>query len=272
MSEQARSDSTRVRQIFPDVGVLDAAEIAAAVDLHLGPSADPELPRVVACWIASADGRATIAGRSSGLGNAADRAVFRGLRAQADAILVGTGTLSIERYGRPGRNSQLRADRAGLGLAEEPTVLIVSRDLALPATVPLLQDPASEVRILTWSEAKAPSLPARLSVTRLPAGARDMRSALAAARAAGLRSIVCEGGPTLLGLLSAEDLIDELVITVAPMLVGANELPVVAQSVGHPLRRFRLLAVYTGEDYVFARYVRSRERVDVSRRAAADGS
>ena len=251
--------STRVQQIFPVRAELDAAEIATSLQLPFRPAADPELPRVVACWIASLDGRSTLARRSSGLGNAADRAVFRGLRAQADAILVGSRTLAIERYRRPGRNPRLRERRAALGLAEEPTVLVVSREPSLPLEIPLLQDPAAKVRILTWGDAELPPLPAMVDVTRLPRGAQRMRGALAAARAAGIGSIVCEGGPTLLGLLIAEDLLDELVVTTAPMFVGAGEEPVVRDSIPHPLRRFRLAALYRGEDHAFARYVRAGE-------------
>jgi riboflavin biosynthesis pyrimidine reductase len=255
----AEAGSTRVRQIFPEPAELDAGQIAATLDLPSRPAADPRLPRVVACWIASADGRSTLGRRSSDLGNAADRAVFRGLRAQADAILVGSRTLAIERYRRPGRNPQLRERRAALGLAEEPTVLVVSRELSLPPQIPLLQDPASQVRILTWSEAEVPSLPANIDAIRLPGGAPSLRSALGAARAAGIGSVVCEGGPTLLGLLIAEDLLDELVVTTAPMFVGAGEEPIVVALSAQLSRQYRLVALYCGDDYVFARYARARE-------------
>ena len=246
---------TRVKRLFPEPAELDASAIVAAVDLPSRRRAGGELPHVVACWIASADGRSTLAGRSSGLGNAADRTVFRGLRAEADAILVGTGTLAIERYRRPVRSPEQRARRAALGLAEAPAVLVVTRELSLPVEIPLFQDPAAEVRVLTWSDAELPRLPAQVSVTRLPPGSRDLRSALAAG-SAGIRSIVCEGGPTLLGLLLAEDLLDELVVTVAPVFVGAGERPVIADSVAHPLRRFQLAAMYAGDGYVFAHYRR----------------
>jgi len=79
------------------------------------------------------------------------------------------------------------------------------------------------------------------------------------ARSAGIRSIVCEGGATLLGLLIAEDLLDELVVTIAPMFVGAGEESVVGGSIAHPLRRYRLTALDRDEDHLFARYARPRE-------------
>lgn len=258
VSKSAGAGSTRVRQIFPEVAELDAAEIPAALELRSRSGSDPELPRVIACWIASLDGRATLDHRSSGLGDAADRAVFRGLRAEVDAILVGSRTLAIERYRRPGRNLRLRERRAALGLAEEPTVLVVSRELSLPVEVPLLQDPASDVRILTWSDAVLPSIPATVEVSRLPPLGNRMRDALAAVRAAGIGSLVCEGGPTLLALLLSADLLDELVVTTAPVFAGAGEEPVLAGPVADALRRFRLAALYRGEDYVFAHYIRAR--------------
>ena len=90
--------------------------------------------------------------------------------------------------------------------------------------------------------------------------------ALAAVQFVGIRKLLCEGGPTLLGLLIAEDLIDELVVTVAPALVGDGEQPVLVASGRHVPRGFALEAFSADENYVFGRYL--RRRVGTVRRPA----
>lgn len=210
----------------------------------MGRELTDQLPRVTACWVASLDGRSTLDGRSSGLSGRADRAVLRGLRAEADAVLVGSRTAAIERYRRSRVNPAL-------------PFLIVSRDPgALPVDIPLLQDPDADVRILTWGGASGPVVPAHLEVVRVPDA--GMRAALAAVSAMGLRRVLCEGGPTLLGLLIAEDLVDELAVTFAPLLAGGGEQPVLAGTSGsRALRGFALDSLRTVEDYAFARYTRT---------------
>ena len=181
------------------------------------PHAD-EVSHVTACWIASADGRSTLGGGSSGLSGRADRAVLREQRARADAVLVGSRTAAIERYRRSRSKPEL-------------PFVIVSRDLSLSTDIPLLQDPDADVRVLTWSDAEPPVVPAKLEVLRVPGA--GFSEALAAVRSVGIHKLLCEGGPTLLGLLIAEDLIDELVVTLAPALVGDGEQPVLVASGRH---------------------------------------
>jgi len=76
----------------PDADARTARDVLTELGLRGG------APRCVAVMIATLDGRAAIAGRSVALGHPADRALLRELRAQADAVLVGTGTLADERY------------------------------------------------------------------------------------------------------------------------------------------------------------------------------
>ena len=210
-----------------------------------------DVPRVTACWIASVDGRSTLGGGSSGLSGRADRVVLREQRARADAVLVGSRTAAIERYRRSRSNPEL-------------PFVIVSRDLSLPTDIPLLQDPDADVRVLTWSDAEPPVVPAKLEVLRVPDA--GFSEALAAVCSVGIRKLLCEGGPTLLGLLIAEDLIDELVVTFAPALVGDGEQPVLVAPGRHVSRGFALEALRADENYVFARYI--RRRVDTAVRPA----
>ena len=84
-------------------------------------------------------------GKAGGLGNDADRKLFHRLRTQADAIMVGAGTVRAERYGRPVRSDELTAIRERDGLDPNPPLVIVSGSLNLPSDLPCLQDPEARV-------------------------------------------------------------------------------------------------------------------------------
>ena len=111
-------------------------------------------PRVFLNMACTADGRATLEGRSGPIGNRADKELFLALRTAVDAVLVGAGTARTERYRRLVKDESQRRLRLERGLAEEPLACIVSASLALsPESVPLLGDPAARVVILTPSAA-----------------------------------------------------------------------------------------------------------------------
>lgn len=142
------------------------------------PSSDPdpsaaaigERPRVFLNMTSTADGRATLEGRSGPIGNRADKELFLALRTAVDAVLVGAGTARTERYRRMVKDESQRRLRLERGLAEEPLACIVSASLALsPESIPLLADPAARVVILTSSVAGA--LPWDDSGTRVSGGA-----------------------------------------------------------------------------------------------------
>lgn len=210
----------QLHRLTPDGEALTPLEAAAAV--RASERAPEDRPYVLANMVASADGRATVAGRSGGLGNEADRQLFHALREQADAILVGTGTLRVERYGRLVRDPERRARREAAGRAPDPLAVVVTRSLALPADIPLFADPDSTIVVYTSSETEAPEAAADVRLTRLPPGALTMTTVLERLRADhGVRCLLCEGGPTILGALVAEDVLDELFLSVAPRLVGA---------------------------------------------------
>jgi riboflavin biosynthesis pyrimidine reductase len=183
---------------------------------------------VLANMVSSADGHATLAGKSGGLSNEADRELFHALREQVDAVLVGTGTLRTERYGPFVRDPERRARREAAGLAPNPIGCTVTRSMVLPDDIPLFQDPDSTIVVYTSSDDEPPDVAARLQVTRLPAEMLTLTSALERLRADhDVRSVLCEGGPTMLGALLVEGLVDELFLSVAPRLVGGHGLAVV---------------------------------------------
>src|SRR3954452_14159806 len=104
--------------------------------------------------VSSADGKATLAGRTAPMSAETDRELFHHLRAEADGILVGAGTVRVERYGRVTKTPELQAKREREGVRPNAAAVIVSGRLDLPPDLPLLSDPDSEVFIVTSSEAE----------------------------------------------------------------------------------------------------------------------
>ena len=226
----ARSEdaaSLRLRRVLPGHAAVSADQ--AISGLRLGELAPPGRPYVVLDMVASADGKAALEGRTKGLSGPADRQVFHHLRTQADAVMVGAGTLRAERYGRMVRDPPLREKRRREGLAPDPLACLVSGRLDLPHDLPLLADPASRVVVLTASSASLPDAAAGVEYLRGAGRVLDLGPLVGRLRDEfGVRSILCEGGPTLNSSLLREGLVDELFLTVSPMLVGGDAITIVA--------------------------------------------
>src|SRR5207248_9070693 len=118
--------------------------------------------------VATADGRATLAGRTAPMSAPADRELFHHLRASADGVLVGAHTVRVERYGPITKNDDLQAARERAGVRPTAAAVIVSRGLNLPPDLPLFADPASEVFVVTESERELPEVATRIHYLRLP--------------------------------------------------------------------------------------------------------
>jgi riboflavin biosynthesis pyrimidine reductase len=212
------------RRLHPDCTTLDSAELLGNLRLH--ERAHAERPWVIANFATTADGRATIDGRSGPIGDDGDLELFRRLRTQVDALLIGTRTLGIERYGRAVRRLELREARTALGLAPEPLVATVSRSGELPLGIPLFQEPDVEVVVFAPTETPEPDCPARVTLVRLDPAQLTLTTALRRLRAEHhVRSLLCEGGPTLMSALLHEGLVDELFLTLAPQLTGGGTGP-----------------------------------------------
>jgi riboflavin biosynthesis pyrimidine reductase len=216
-------------------------------------------PRVVADMIAAVDGRAALQGRSVGLGHPADRALLRELRTGVDAILVGTSTMRAERYANLLDEGQ-RAARVDLGLPEHPTVVTVSRALDLPVDVGLFSEPGRSIVAYTESDAAAPEVGADLEVVRMGPGTLALPALLEDLGARGVRGVLCEGGPTLLRELVAQGGLDDLLLTVAPLLVAGDAPSILEGAVALPAAaRLSLADVHRAGDHLFLHYVPLRD-------------
>jgi riboflavin-specific deaminase-like protein len=214
-----------VRLLYPECRPTSPQELASG--LHLGDKAPPDRPYLVLNMVSALDGKATIDWRTKGLSTELDRQLFHRLRTQADAIMVGAGTVRAERYGRMAKSDELREARAAEGLAPDPVAVVISARLDLPADLPLLNEPAQRVVISTHSDATLPDSAAEVVYERT---GDDLQLLMARLRERhGVRSIVCEGGPTLNSYLFAAGLVDELWLTLNPKVAGgAAALTIVA--------------------------------------------
>jgi riboflavin biosynthesis pyrimidine reductase len=245
-----------VRQVFPVAGPdLDDGGLAS---LYAFP---PGEGWVRANMVASADGAAVVSGKSGGLSSGADRRLFAVLRGLADVIVAGAGTVRAEGY-QPVRPFEAGSSlRSGRPLV--PAIAVVSGRLDLDPSSPLFTSaPAGARTIVITCASSPPDVRAALSLVAdvIVAGdtAVDLKAALESLASWGLTRVSCEGGPHLLGDLGAAGLLDELCLTVGPLLAGPGATRVMAggpwQSGPHGMR---LAHVLEDDGFLFTRYVRA---------------
>ena len=157
-----------LHQLYPEQRLIAVRTLLE--ELNLAAKAPTERPYTIVNFVASADGHAAYRGRSRWLSDDADRELFHGLREHVDAILVGTGTLRIERYGRLIRDPERRHRRAASGLAPDPLACIFSRSGDVPTDIPLFDDPASRIVVFSPIGLDTSGLAAGVEVVRLDPG------------------------------------------------------------------------------------------------------
>jgi riboflavin-specific deaminase-like protein len=215
------------RRLIPDPAAVDAADLLAGLELQR--RAGEQRPYTIVNFIASADGRAAFDGRSGALGDQADRALFHGLREQADAVLAGTGTLRTERYGRLVKDPQRREHRVRAGRSAEPLTCVVTRSGQVPAEIPMFSDPESRIVIFTPVEPDLSEAAAQVELVLVDRGELTLTTVLRRLRTDfGIAALLCEGGPTVFGALLQEQLVDELFLTIAPKLTGGGMSPTIS--------------------------------------------
>ncbi|HEX8939268.1 MAG TPA: dihydrofolate reductase family protein [Candidatus Limnocylindrales bacterium] len=256
-------------------GLSEALELAYDGDLRIPLPADR--PAVVANFVETLDGVVALdhSGRTGG-GEVSgfsptDRFVMGLLRALADIVLVGAGTIRASEGGGwtaprvfPPRAADYRALRRALGLAPEPTTLIATATGRLDPTHPVFADPDIPVVVTgprtALASLRAAGLPAHVELESLPDDVvtGETLVAVAARRGAGL--VLCEGGPHLVAALVEAGVLDELFLTLAPQLAGrdaaSQRLSLVEGLALWPdLPRWgRLASVRRAGDHLFLRY------------------
>ncbi|MFJ5261954.1 pyrimidine reductase family protein [Streptomyces sp. NPDC088387] len=212
--------------------------------------------------VSTLDGAGQHDGRSKPISGAADMRVFGTLRALADAVVVGAETVRQEQY-RPARaRTEFAARRAAAGQGPAPAVAVVTASLDLDFSLPLFTSPLVPTIILTGADSPADRIAAaeRAGARVVIAGdgtGVDPARAVRALAELGHRRLLTEGGPRLLGQFVAADVLDELCLTISPLLVAGN-----AQRIadGPPVtvpQRFELVSLLEEAGFLFGRYRQS---------------
>jgi len=226
-----------MRRLLPDPGPTTVSEQLEAY--RPWEEAPAERPLVGMNFVATVDGRATIEGRSGPIGSDADTAMLVGLRKRFEAVMIGAGTMRVERYG-----------------PMEPLVVLVSGRLDLPWDAPLFAEEGGEALIFTASEAEPPETAASIEVVRHE-GAVNLAEALRHLRQErGIRAVLSEGGPHLHAQMQADGLVDDLFLTIAPKLSGGGA-PRILEGALPKVAGLRLAWLLEEDGELFARYRRS---------------
>ena len=203
-------------------------------------------PWLLANMVASADGAATLTGRSGGLSSAADRDLFSRLRGVADLILVGASTVRAEGYG-PARGD------------DPPPIAVVSGSLALDWGSRFFTEARARPLVVTSAAADPERVAEAEQVADVVVAGDhrvEPRRALAAFGERGHRVVLCEGGPSLLAEIAGADCLDELCLTVSPLLAGGTSPRILAGPLPNAPVDLRLASVLEEEGLLFLRYLR----------------
>lgn len=217
-------------------------------------------PYVRANFVSSIDGAVTHNGRSAELAGPGDHALFHVLRALADVVLVGARTATVEDYGQPAEYPVFAGDRRRAEQTPAPALALVSRTLAFPIGYPPLSNP--DTVVFTCRDAPRENRQALVDTgaTLIDCGEDtvDLQIVLDRCAERGWHRVLCEGGPTLLGSLVTEDLVDEICLTISPNLVSGDAGRIAHDRRPGVLRSMRAETILTDDDgFVFSRWVRS---------------
>lgn len=246
----ARSDAP-LRRLLPETGPTTVGDLLSGYDPR--EDAPGHRPFLFTNFALTVDGRATIDGRSGSIGSETDTALLVALRMEADAVLIGAGTMRAEGYGRIVADPAKREARERRGLAPDPLMVIVSNRLELPWDAPLFTAGAGEVVVFTSAEREPPETATPMEVVRHEHRVNLVELARWLRAERDVRSLLSEGGPTLHAELLAAGLVDELFITRAPRIAGGAGPGLFAGLEAHT-RELELVWLCEADGELYARY------------------
>ena len=212
---------------------------------------NPARPRVHAHFAMTADAKISTRNFTpSKFTSATDKARLHEIRARHDAILAGRGTVAADTMSMRLSGDFLRCARIEKGKPAEPLRVVVSNAGAFDPAWKIFQHRGSPLVVFSTTRMpqKIRSAIAPLCDLHLfESSAVPLRTALAILRSDyGVKSLVCEGGGELLRGLAAEELIDEIHLTIAPVIFGGAKAPTLTGLPGDFLPRpleFRLASM-----------------------------
>ena len=222
-------------------------------------------PYVIINMVSSLDGKVVSHGKASQIGSSTDRTLMRALRAHADAVMVGAGTLRAEKL-RLDVPEDLSQERESRGLKPQPLAVVATISGDVPLEENLLGSSPDNLLILASSEVPQfylAKLSRVASVEIVPDGMGNSRLDPAAVletlknrRAVDL--LLVEGGPSLNHALISSGLVDELFLTLSSKLLGGEKRETLNILEGHPLTQNteqpELTSIHLSGNELFLRY------------------
>lgn len=215
----------------------------------------------------TADGKITSASRQyPTFTSARDKKTMDQLRAEADAVLVGAGTVRADDPPLGVRDPEMREYRRSLGKPDGLTNVLVTASLRIDPRAIFFREPSPATKIVATVEEAPQSLVRSLEdvaeVWKIGRGAVDIARLLRALRQRGVERLLVEGGGELNWGFVREGLLDELFVTIAPSLLGGRGAPTPVEGEGFAMddrTRLRLLSVDQHDDELYCRYAVVRE-------------
>lgn len=242
-----------MRQLFPDSGEIDPVDAYG----RLGRVGDR--PRLRLNMIASVDGAASLAGQSGRLGGPADKTMFATLRSLGDVILVGAATMRTESYGPARLDDEAQERRRERAQVPVPPIAVLTRSCRLDWSSPFFTEADQRPIVITTTSAAATDRDSAAEVADVILAGNDgvdLRRAVRMLGEFGHDNVLAEGGPGVAAQLAAADLLDELCLTVSPLLVGGNARRILDGDQLEMPKALQLGHVLEADGYLFLRYQR----------------
>lgn len=223
--------------------------------------AKPDRPWLMINMISSTDGAIAVDGTSEALGNPADQLVFSAVRACADWILVAGGTVRVERYDLPRPGHRARQIRAATGGADRPGLAIVSGSLDLELDLPMFANQRADEDpplILTGCDASPKAVKGLSNVAeivKLPSPRPTPQEILTELGRREAQVVLCEGGPSFNAQMADAGMVDELCLSISPLIAGGASPRVVHGSKRTLPLQMELAHLLEADHTLFARYL-----------------
>ena len=214
-----------------------------------------ERPWIMFNMVASVDGGTAVDGSASPLNDPDDKMLFHALRAVSDVILVGAETVRAEDYGPPRLDDEQIARRRQAGLADLPRLVIATRSADLDPGARVFSDPDRQTMVVTGIDADPGRVEALEEVAEV-AQLEDLSPAGIIDHLGDADVILCEGGPSLNGQFFAGGLVDEIDLTISPMVISGKSARIAHGDNAEPPMEMRLDRALIGEASLFLRYLR----------------
>ncbi|QMV21367.1 pyrimidine reductase family protein [Streptomyces sp. SCUT-3] len=227
------------------------------------PGTDASAPWLRGNMVSGLDGAAHHAGHSRPLSCEADVRILGMLRALADVVVVGAGTIRAEGYGPLRARKAFAGRRAALGQTPAPAIAVVTSGCDLDFSSPLFTEALTPTVLLTGAAApearvRAAREAGAVVITAGEGTGVDPARAVRELARHGWGRLLTEGGPQLLGQFAGAGVLDELCLTIAPMVTSGDASRIMSGPGLDEPRRFSPASILEEDGFLFTRYVRNR--------------